>query len=611
MPSSPSTEQLLVQVLLRTALDCLGALEAGEDDASIPAAASRQLELAFAPVWGRLPYLELAFADGTVQWNDAVVLTPEEDSAGLVPTLTSSGIRGLTLVPGVEREEMARLLELVDQKRRLDESGDQDLVLTLFRADLRHVRYTVGPALPPEAPRPREAIGPSSDAEWQHSEASTVDERPHAVELHLEPAEGAAPAGASAAAPATSPPAAPKRATLAPFSSPAALRAAIREDAATATDHAPSPQDAFATTSSFLDPGEITYLREAIEREYAEDPSIDVLDLLLDTLQLRDEPEVRDEVIGVLRDLLPYLLGTGRFPAVAHLTRELRNVARTTRLAARHKEAVDELRLAVSRSDALTQLFHVLDEGGADHGPEQIGALLREMGHDALKTVLVWIGQLRHPAAKAALVKAVEDLFLEWPAALEKMVTATDRAVVQRALSLAGRLQAPEFAEPVGAAMTHPDAATRRLAVSALAGIGTPPALRLLSGAIGDDDAEVRWTVYEAFIQRPWRGAQRGLTAALAADDLEAREISERRALFTAFAACAGAGGVAKLEPILLGKGGLARRPSPGTRACAAFALGVIDTPGARFALEGAAKDRDPVVRSAAGNALRKGGATG
>ena len=91
----------------------------------------------------------------------------------------------------------------------------------------------------------------------------------------------------------------------------------------------------------------------------------------------------------------------------------------------------------------------------------------------------------------------------------------------------------------------------------------------------------------------------------MSAGDLEARELSERRALFSAFGAVSGAGGVGFLEPVLQGKGGLARKPSAGTRACAALALGMINTPAARFALESAAKDKDPLVRSAANAALR------
>jgi HEAT repeat protein len=160
----------------------------------------------------------------------------------------------------------------------------------------------------------------------------------------------------------------------------------------------------------------------------------------------------------------------------------------------------------------------------------------------------------------------------------------------------------------VAKALEHRDPGTRRLAVSALSTIGTPAALKLAARAVEDEDPEVRMTAFDAFTQRPFRGVARTLSTYLTTRDLEALDLSERRALFAAFAASNGPAGVPTLETVLLARGGLARRPSPQTRACAALALGMIDSPAARFALESATKEKDALVRSAAGTALKKEG---
>ena len=92
---------------------------------------------------------------------------------------------------------------------------------------------------------------------------------------------------------------------------------------------------------------------------------------------------------------------------------------------------------------------------------------------------------------------------------------------------------------------------------------------------------------------------------ALASSRLDSLDLSERRALFAAFGQVSGASGVDTLEAILRGRRILTRRHSSSTRACAAFALGIVNTPAARLALEKATKDRDPLVRTAAAGALR------
>ena len=583
MTSRPSSEQLLIQVLMRSSQQVLRVLSGSKDVAPQRTLAESELELAFAPIWSRLPFLELTCFENGLRWNSQEVLTPKEDEFGLARTLITSGIHGVTFVPGVERIEMLRFLELVDRKRRLDEAGDQDLVLMLFRADLHHIRYTVGPPdvtplEPAGMPRPAEVLQPAGVPRKEGGEALIPD-----VKLDLVSSDGDDPIEADA------------------------LSVAVRRDAGAEAEEGRGvvQLEKFDSTLYFLDQREIEYLRSAINREYSQDQTLNVVSLLLDILQLRSDPEVRDEVLGVLGTMLPYLLGAGHFESVAYLTRELRKITRDASLAPRHKKAVDAIRGSVSRAGALTQLFHVLDDGGVQPTAEELGVLLRELRHEALQTVLVWIGQLRHPDTKTALVAAVELFFTEWPAALSRMTTAADRTVVHRALAIATKLQLPEFTDPVVDALKSEDPTSRRLAVSALAAIGGAPALRSVADAVDDRSAEVRVAACTALASRPFRGAHKALLRGLTADDLESRELSERRILFTAFGSVAGPGGVSTLQPVLLGKGGLARRPSAGTRACAAVALGLINTPAARLALEHAASDKDPLVRSAAGAALR------
>ena len=111
--------------------------------------------------------------------------------------------------------------------------------------------------------------------------------------------------------------------------------------------------------------------------------------------------------------------------------------------------------------------------------------------------------------------------------------------------------------------------------------------------------------LYFTLSTRRFRPAFGTLQRAIASPDLETRGQREKRALFEAFGGLAGPEGVAVLDPLLRGRNPSGPRPSSHTRACAATALGLIGTPDARAALSRAAKDKDPLVRSAVGAALR------
>ncbi len=92
----------------------------------------------------------------------------------------------------------------------------------------------------------------------------------------------------------------------------------------------------------------------------------------------------------------------------------------------------------------------------------------------------------------------------------------------------------------------------------------------------------------------------------------QAREAdrTERIALFELYGLICGDQGVPMLDGVLNAKGGLfSRRDDPEFRACAAIALGKINTPVSRSALERSASEKDVIVRNAVSRALRGGAA--
>ena len=141
MTPRPSTEQLLVQVLMRSAQEVLRTLRTQPDGAPKRAQAQKELEFAFAPIWNRIPYLTLDFFRDRVEWKDLVVLVEEEDEGGLARMLSQSGIHQATLVPGVEKEEVRRFLEVLDHKRRLDSYMLKAMVNSCILQEYNHNRH--------------------------------------------------------------------------------------------------------------------------------------------------------------------------------------------------------------------------------------------------------------------------------------------------------------------------------------------------------------------------------------------------------------------------------------------------------------------------------------
>lgn len=606
MTPGPSTEQLTVQLALRALDDVLLEMVESGPDSEARLEAQEGLTLAFTQLWRRLPSLHLSCMNDGLWWDDALVLAAEDSRSDLVSTLTAGGIVRLGFIPGAERKDLSRLADILHGKGHVADYDSSDLAMLLFRADLAHISYSV---------RAVEAEGPVFWALEEPSGTEEEDPIPEPGEPEdlggdagepgePEGLEGAADPGEPAAEPEVQEPPAPPEASIEAQELQAAIRAEAEEPARPGVVNL----EAFDSTLHFLDRDEIRYLQAEVEKQYSRDHTRSMLDLLLDTLELHANDATRTEVIEAIRALLPYLLGTGRFASLAYLGDQLRGILRQVELESEHREALKGILQSVSRQGALTQIFVTLEQEQVDPTAGNLEALVGQLDHRALETVLVWAGQLRRATARDAVSAALETTFRSQPHRLAQLLTSSQRTVVQEALRMAGRLRTEELVEGVTATLDHDDPLIRRQAVEVLGAIPGIPPMRGVARMLRDPESAVRMASYQVFLNRPYRGVTKGLRALMESMDLESLSIPERKLLFSAYGAAAGSEDAPELAELLEGKRSFGQpRPSSETRACAALALARIDHALARRALADARQNADPLVRNAVRIALQGG----
>jgi hypothetical protein len=98
------------------------------------------------------------------------------------------------------------------------------------------------------------------------------------------------------------------------------------------------------------------------------------------------------------------------------------------------------------------------------------------------------------------------------------------------------------------------------------------------------------------------------IEAAIKGRDLRDGNLTEKMAFFEAYGLLCGDPGIPLLDGILHGKGFMGKRDDSEIRACAAMALGKINTTKAMESLNRAAGEKDVIVRNAVSRAIRGGG---
>ncbi len=304
-------------------------------------------------IWQATDDVVLEVQETELRWEGNLVYSHDQKNESIAWTLFKDGVRSVTLRSGVEETELVRFLQVLHQARTLQAEAADDLLTLLWQEDFQFLTYTFR-EISIEGGTPIEAEGPSE---------------------------------------------------VAP---PAQVRDQVEKEA---------PQrevvsvDEFDTTLYFLEDQEIGYLQDEVEREYSQDLRHNVLSVLFDLIESQTYATVRGELISIIENFIPYLLGSGDFHSVAFVLRELAGVLqRGKELIPEHKIALTAIPTRLSQPDALSQLLQALDEATMHPTEAELGELFRELQPEALVTLAGWVPRLSNEQVKMLVKRSAERL---------------------------------------------------------------------------------------------------------------------------------------------------------------------------------------------------------
>jgi hypothetical protein len=544
------------------------------------------LRAAFAPVWAETDALALSVSDVRFTWAGVSVHEqPERASDSLPWTFFKDGLREVTLTPGFEGPELELLLDIIPRVRKAATHED-DLITLLWEQEFTHLTYRYV-EIADEAGIP---IDPSAEpGRWPVEPGEVVED----VRGAIDEARHAAAAGDDSAA-----------------QGPPGAGGGGGEEAKQSPSGIVKMED-FDSTLYFLDADEIAYLRAETEREYAADLRRTVLTGLLDVFELQTDPAVREEVTQNLDALTLHLLAGRQFSNVAFLLSEIGTVLeRAKDLTPALRERLASLPDRLSDPAALSQLLQAMDEADVLPPRADLEALFSQLRATALGTVFGWLGSTTNAKLRPLLEGAAERLAQSNTGELVKLISSAEGLVAMEAVKRAGGLKTAAAVPALGKVLSEPYRELRVAAVTALVEIGTPGAMQALEKALEDVDRDVRVAAIKALSQKTYRPALTKVTALVKAHQIREADRTERLAMFELYGSLCGDGGVAWLDELLNPKGGLfSKKEDPELRACAAMALGRINTQKSQQALQKALGEKDVVVRNAVNRALKGGAA--
>jgi HEAT repeat protein len=250
-------------------------------------------------------------------------------------------------------------------------------------------------------------------------------------------------------------------------------------------------------------------------------------------------------------------------------------------------------------------LLQSLDEAAAHTAPEELIELFGELRPEALPTLFAWLPKLTNERVRSMVEASVQRLAAANAATVVAALAVPNPEAAIAAIKVAARLKLASAVQGLATCLESQHSTVRVAAVQALADIATPASIQALEKALDDADREVRLASVRVVGQHKSRSALPKITTVVTGKSVRQADLTEKMAFFEAYGVLVGESGVELLDGILNSGGFLKRKENPETRACAAMALGRIGSQAARDALNKAAQDKEPLVKSAVLRAIR------
>jgi HEAT repeat protein len=364
--------------------------------------------------------------------------------------------------------------------------------------------------------------------------------------------------------------------------------------------------DDYDSTLYFLDEREIDYLQREIRNDFSSDLRNQVVASLLDTYELETDPTVREEIAGILDQLLLLMLSLMHFRTASYIVREAKVTAkRAKNVIPSESERLLAFSGRLSEREALDQLLAALEQTTLRPPQTDLHELFSELQPIVLETVLGWIGRTSNVELRALLESSASRMAASHTAELVRLITSEDDVVAVEAIRRAGALRAAAAVTALSSTITHGRPEMRLVAVTSLSQIASPGAMQALERALEDGDSDVRIAAVKVLASSGYSAAVPRIELQLRNREIREGSLAEKMAFFESYGTLCGDAGVDFLAGILNSRRFLGKREASELRACAAVGLGKIGTEAAMDALQRSASDGDVIVRNAVSRALR------
>ncbi len=527
----------------------------------------------------RMPELHLSIREDRILHNGDAVHVNSDREEGLPFTFYRNAFRRITLVRGMDRDELLRLLKAVTTDYKGYNAMGDDLVTTLWREALPHLRYLTIDSITSG----KKGVATDLDREELDRIQGNIEGIVAAIYQTTADDDDIV-AGVSI--------------TKEDLEALKDIRQESAEDL-DMLDHATS------RAIAKIGKRDLDAVHDALDADTRDHLTSEMLDILVRMLFKETSSKESGATIDLLQRLFDSLVLAQDYPHAIALIDRLKEVAEESDNMQEVHIARHLVRLFAAESRVLPVL-NALNDGYTSASVTDMVAFLRALGAPIANALIGNLEMVTSPTHRRLLCDLIVEFGVPDVSRLMDVCESAKWFVVRDVLGLAQHHPPEKISVLIKQCLAHNHPKVRSYAVGMLRGYARGLADQLIVERIHDDDLDVRLSAIRVAAARRSAPARDALHQMLSADDLTDREPRELRMAMAAYAAIARGEAVPLLDQIL-NPGFLKTLKNTEPQVSAAFALASLGPLGAEVLAKGA-RSLNSKVRDACKRGLSRDG---
>lgn len=350
---------------------------------------------------------------------------------------------------------------------------------------------------------------------------------------------------------------------------------------------------------------EMAKLAQEIRAESATDQTLQVLEMVKAILASETSPALLTKAIEIFSGVNEALLRSGNWVTQIEVTALLREMeALSGALTDSHKEQLRRVLADSAHPDRLKLVEAALNRG-ATVSTDGLTDYLGQFSHDAVPALCSLLGNVQAAEHRALIAHVLAALARDNPDPLLRALTDKRPHLVKAVIAILVKLNDPRFADAIEKLVRYPDASVRREVLRAVVHLRPSGNANRLVTFVNDDDEMIRLNVLKLLSQGQYTTSFEVWEPILHHDHFGERQPADKRAIFHAIRASVGDEAVPYWQGLLTDWGWTGRQKKEELALLAVDALGRLDTPAAKAALEYGQRKGNSTIRDACGHALK------